>query len=214
MSRYITVFTDFDGTLTYHNVLNLLYKNFAGPIHRNFIERWEQGEISIQEELEGCFDTIKAARHEMEFFLDRVYLRPGVSELINYCQKHDYAFAILSEGLSWYIEYILRLHGIFDVTIFANHIHFYDDGVRFSFPWYDSLYPLRGTSKASIIRKYQMDGSRVIFVGDGLSDTDAAEVAGIVFARGHLQEYTTKHGIDSIWFSTIPEIVKHLEKLV
>jgi 2-hydroxy-3-keto-5-methylthiopentenyl-1-phosphate phosphatase len=214
MSRNIAVFTDFDGTLTYRNVLDCLYENFAAPNHRDFVRRWEQGEISIQEELEGCFATIKASRNEMELFLDRVCLRPGLPDLIKYCQKRTYDFAILSEGLSWYIDYILRLNGIFDVMIFANHIHFCEDWVRFSFPWFDPLYPLRGTSKASIIRKYQGLGSRVIFIGDGLSDTDAAEAADIVFARDHLQEYTARHGIDSFEFSTIPEIIKHLERLV
>ena len=214
MSKNIAVFTDFDGTVTYRNVLDWLYENFAAPNHRDFVNRWEQGEISIQEELEGCFATIKASRIDMELFLDRVRLRPGLPDLINYCKKHSYTFAILSEGLSWYIDYILRLNGIFDVMICANNIHFCEDGVIFSFPWFDPLYPLRGTSKASIIRKYQMGGDRVIFIGDGLSDTDAAEAADIVFARDHLREYTARHGIDSIEFSTIPEIVEHLERLV
>lgn len=213
MSGNIVIFSDFDGTLAYRNVLDWLYETFAGPNHRDFVDRWEHGEISIKEELEGCFANVKASRTDMELFLNRVRLRPGLPNLINYCQERAYGFAILSEGLVWYIEYILRLHGIFDVTIFANQILFCEDGFRFSYPWFDPLYPLRGTSKASIIRKYQADGNRVIFIGDGLSDTEATEAADIVFARDTLLEYTIQHGINSIKFSTISEIIKYLERL-
>jgi 2-hydroxy-3-keto-5-methylthiopentenyl-1-phosphate phosphatase len=214
MTEKIAVFSDFDGTLTCRNVLDWLYERFCGPNHRHFVDRWECGEISIREELEGCFATNVASRAEMESFLNRVQLRPGLPDLLNLCHDRAYAFAILSEGLVWYINYLLHSHNIFDVTVFANQIHFQENGYHFSFPWFDPQYPLRGTPKASIIRKHQAEGSKVIFIGDGLSDTEAAEAADFVFARDHLLKYTATHGIAATEFSSLFDITKHLKRMV
>jgi 2-hydroxy-3-keto-5-methylthiopentenyl-1-phosphate phosphatase len=194
------VLCDFDGTLTPFIVTEYLYKIFAG-CGLEFAERWERGEISTMEEMESTFATVTASREEMESDLAKVDLVPGASNFISFCQERGYSFAIVSDGLKWYIEYILQQHGIEDIKIIAGQIHFQPDGFRFSYPWYDPEIPMRATSKPTIIRRYQERGSRVAFVGDGTSDYEVVGVADLIYARRQLAEYCQLKGIAAIEFT-------------
>jgi 2-hydroxy-3-keto-5-methylthiopentenyl-1-phosphate phosphatase len=209
----IAVLSDFDGTITTNNVLNSLYEKFAAPSYRETLERWNRGEISTMEEIETVFATVSASRAEMEFFLDTVELDPGFPSLLTYCLAAGIKFVIVSDGLRWYIEYIMRYHGIQEVAVYACEIHFERGGYRFSYPWFDPSTPLRSVSKSTIVSDYQSRGYKVVFIGDGVSDFEAAQVADIVYARDVLLDYTKHHGIQAREFSDMGDIVGDLEKL-
>ena len=209
----IAVLSDFDGTITICNVLNSLYEKFAAPSYRETLERWNRGEISTMEEIETVFATISASRAEMESFLDTVELDPGFPSLLNYCLEAGIKFVIVSDGLRWYIEYIMRHHGIKEVAVYACEIHFERGGYRFSYPWFDSSTPMRSVSKSTIVRDYQSRGYKVVFIGDGVSDFEAAQVADIVYARDVLLDYTKDHGIQAREFSDMGDIIGGLKKL-
>jgi 2,3-diketo-5-methylthio-1-phosphopentane phosphatase len=209
----IAVLSDFDGTITTNNVLNSLYEKFAAPSYRETLERWNRGEISTMEEIETVFDTVSASRAEMESFLDMVELDPGFPSLFIYCREAGSKFVIVSDGLRWYIEYIMRHHGIQEVAVYACEIHFERGGYRFSYPWFDPSTPLRSVSKSTIVRDYQSWGYKVVFIGDGVSDFEAAQVADIVYARDVLLDYTKDHEIQALEFSNMGDIIGDLKKL-
>jgi 2-hydroxy-3-keto-5-methylthiopentenyl-1-phosphate phosphatase len=201
------VLCDFDGTITPLDVLEVLYRRFAGPGCSDFMRKWLEGEISTPQEIMGCFGATKTTQTEMEAALDSVYLDPAFPDLYGYCEQQGYLFAVLSDGLSWYINYILTRHGFGGLTIYANEIQFTPEGVRVSSPWYQPETPRRGTSKPAIIRKYQQDGYRVVFIGDGLTDVEAVEVADVVYARDRLLEYCRKLDIPAIGFSGMQDLL-------
>lgn len=206
----IAVLSDFDETITSVNILNRLYKKFASPSYQNFIEQWENGKISSQEEIEGCFATIKANRSEMEAYLSGFSIDPGFSDLVHFCNKRQSPIAIVSDGLRWYIDYILQINDIHGVIVYANEIYFEPNGFRFDYPWFDSQSPLRGTSKKSIVQKYQRLGYRVIYIGDGLSDTGAAEKADVLFSKNYLTEFARDKNLETIEFSRLSDVLDHL----
>jgi 2,3-diketo-5-methylthio-1-phosphopentane phosphatase len=209
----IAVLSDFDGTITTNNVLNSLYGKFAAPSYREILERWNRGEISTMEEIETVFATISASRAEMESFLDTVTLDPGFPSLLKYCREAGIKFVIVSDGLVWYIEYILRHHEIQEVSVYACEIQFEEGGYRFSYPWFDPSTPLRSVSKSTIVRDYQSWGYKVIFIGDGVSDFEAVQVADIVYARDVLLDYTEDNGIQAREFSDMGDIIGDLKEL-
>lgn len=209
----MAVLSDFDGTITIFNVLNSLYEKFAAPSYKETLERWNRGEISTMEEIETVFATVSASRAEMESFLDTVELDSGFPSLLNYCLEAGIKFAIVSDGLYWYIEYIMCYHEIQEVSVYACEIHFEPGGYRFSYPWFDPSTPMRSVSKSTIVRDYQSKGSKVVFVGDGVSDFEAAQVADIVYARDELLDYTKDHGIQAREFSDMGDIIGDLKKL-
>jgi 2,3-diketo-5-methylthio-1-phosphopentane phosphatase len=206
-SPAVVVLCDFDGTATRHTVINELLETFADPDWQKLAEAWERREITTPQGLPRCFDHVKATRTEMEAFLDTIPLDPAFPDLVDFCRRKGHGFAVASDGLSWYIRYILAAHGIHDVTIYANEIEFEPQGFRLSFPWYSPTTPLRGTSKAAIIRRYQASGAKVVFVGDGLTDIEAAPVADLVYAKNGLLAHCRDQGIPAIPFSTLHDVL-------
>jgi 2-hydroxy-3-keto-5-methylthiopentenyl-1-phosphate phosphatase len=206
----IAILSDFDGTITSINVLEQLYKNFAAPSFTYYVEQWENGIISSAQEIEGCFASIKATQIEMEAFLSTVSIDFCLKELIRFCEEKNIPFAIVSDGLSWYINYILNCHGINNVTVYANEINFHSNRFRFSFPWFDIQEPFCGTSKKAIVRNFQNLGFSVVFIGDGLSDVGAAETTDVLFSRGFLSEYAKTNNIKGLPFSSLCDVLELL----
>lgn len=203
----IAVLCDFDGTITIGGVLDLLYKEFAGPPCWDLVQGWIRGEVTTPQELQGCFASMKATRGQMEALLDTVRIDPSFPEFVQFCRRQGYPLAILSDGLEWYIRHILGRYGILHLPIYANEITFLPEGYQISTPWYDPLTPRRGVSKPSIIARYQGTGSKVVFVGDGLSDIEAVSVADQVYARDELLEYCREKGIPAIGFADMGELI-------
>jgi 2-hydroxy-3-keto-5-methylthiopentenyl-1-phosphate phosphatase len=204
--EHVAVLCDFDGTVVPCQTIDRLYHRFAGPACQSYIERWRRGEISSQQELQGCFSTITASRAEMESFLDTIPIVPGFAPFLRFCQQRDYRLAIVSEGLRWSIEHILARHDIGPLSVFANEVRFEPHGLELSFPWHDPAYPMHGVSKATIVRRHQDEGCRVVYIGDGSTDEAAAKVADVVFARDALLAYCLCEGIEVIAFNGFDDV--------
>jgi len=203
----VAVLCDFDGTIALRQVIPTLYEHFAGPSCMEVVQRWMRGEVGTKEEFRICFGSITASRAEMEAVLDSVPIDPAFPRLLDFCRQRGYRFAIVSDGLRWYINYILARYGIHGLTVYANEIYFEPQGIRLAFPWYSADAPLRGVSKKGIIRRYQADGCKVVFIGDGLSDIDAVQVADVLYANDDLLAYCRKHGIPAIEFSDLSDVL-------
>lgn len=204
----LAVLCDFDGTITVGETLGYLYERFAGPECWDLVNAWMRGELSTPQEMEGCFASMKANREELEAALQDVRVDPGFPALVAFCRKRGYPVAVLSDGLMWYIRIILEREGFADLPVFANEITFRPKGVEIRSPWYDPATPRRGVSKPAIIHRYQAQGYHVVFLGDGLSDVEAVEVADRVYARGQLLDYCREHGIAAVGFSRMDEILE------
>jgi 2,3-diketo-5-methylthio-1-phosphopentane phosphatase len=202
----VAVLCDFDGTVVPCQTIDGIYRRFAGPACQGYIEHWRRGEISSQQELQGCFSTITASRAELESFLDTIPIVPGFDRFVRFCQQRDYRLAIVSEGLRWSIEHILSRHGIGPVPVLANELRFEPHGLQLTFPWHDPAYPMCGVSKATIVRRYQQEGCRVVFIGDGLTDEAAVTVADVVFARDGLLAYCRRLEINVIPFDGLDDV--------
>jgi len=205
--QHIAVLSDFDGTLTEFMVLHALYEQFADPVTRRANEQWNRGEISTQEETEICFATITATRKEMEAYLDTICIDPGLPRLVDWCASRQAPFAVVSDGFRWYIEYVLKHNGLTGQTIYANEIEFAAEGFKFSYPYAGSDDPLLGISKPAIVRRYQEQGYRVAYLGDGNTDTQAIRAADLVFAKGWLYEYACSQIIDAMEFVSLDDVI-------
>jgi 2-hydroxy-3-keto-5-methylthiopentenyl-1-phosphate phosphatase len=204
----VAVLCDFDGTVVPCDTVEEIYRAFAGPACHQLNQRWLRGEIGTREELQGCFATITAGRAQMEALLDTIPVDPAFSRFVRFCGSQGYAFAILSDGLGWIISYILERVGLEELPIYANHIEFGPDGFRLQFPWYNRETPMRGVSKPTIVKRYQARGCRVAFIGDGLTDLEAAGVADVIYARDRLLQHCRERGIPAIDFSDFSDLLR------
>jgi 2-hydroxy-3-keto-5-methylthiopentenyl-1-phosphate phosphatase len=201
------VLCDFDGTLTDTETMELIYRNFAS-CGMKYADLWSQGKLSTIEEITAAFATISASREEIEVLFDGISLLPGAVDFLQRCQSQGSEVAVASDGLRWYIDHVLMLHGLSGLRVYANSIYFEPDGFRFSWPWYDPGTPLRSSSKAGIIRRYQRKGLTVSFIGNGESDTGAIGVADRLYARGWLAEYCERMGAEYVRFTDFRNLLE------
>lgn len=208
----VAILCDFDGTICHEVVIDSLYALFAA-CGLEYAQKWERGEITTPEEITSSFATITASREEMEAALNDFTVDPGIHELLAFSRQHGYEFAVVSDGLDWYIRHILERHGVKDVSIFANQIEFTPQGFQFTFPWRHALTPMRGVSKPWIVQRYRDQGAKVAVIGDGLTDVEAAAVADRVYAQGLLMDYCRQHGIPAIEVVDLEDVVRKWQNL-
>jgi len=192
--RDIAVLCDFDGTITTTETLGFLFSEFAES-RFEYARQWARGEIDMRDEFRLTFKTVKANKKEMEEALNEIEIDPGFPEFLEFGREKGYTFAIISDGLEWYIEYLLNRYNIHDIPIFANQIFFEPDGFRFEFPWFDEETHRRGVCKPKIARAYRKHSKKLVFVGDGRSDIDIIHEADIVFSHGWLAGYCFAKGL-------------------
>ncbi len=207
MKQKIIVLCDFDGTITHADVLEPIYSRFAS-CGTYFAELWHLGEIGTREEMIETFNCIHADRAQLESVLDEITIDEGVHDFLSYCKLLGFEFAIVSDGLEWYIRYILERYAIFDVEVFANQIVFNADGsFQFEFPWFNHSNPKRALHKPAIIEHYHQTGYHTIFIGNGSSDQDAVWEAERIYAKNPLFEYCLKKRIEAQHFESFADLV-------
>lgn len=204
------VLCDFDGTISAENVGDQIYRRFAG-CGLAYAEQWERGEISSEQELRSSFATIRASRAEMEqFLLDSIDIDQGVRHLVSFCRGAGIRFAVVSDGLGWYIRLLLQAVGLEGVDVYSAEIEFLEDGFEFRFPWYGQDTPLGSVSKPKIIQEHQRAGSTVAYIGNGMNDRHAVGVADLVFAKDDLLEFCRDQSLHVIPFESLTQVSQTL----
>jgi 2-hydroxy-3-keto-5-methylthiopentenyl-1-phosphate phosphatase len=95
------------------------------------------------------------------------------------------------------------------VRVFANELRFLEDRVEAGFPYRDPSCPRCAHCKAQHFRAFA--GRETIFVGDGLSDICAANVADVVFAKDALALHLSQAGKKYLAFDSLRTVQDFLE---
>ncbi len=210
------VLCDFDGTIALGDVMDGLFARYIGPAYQGIYEQWDRGEINTPEALEKCFALLRVTPDELNRYLDGVLIEPSFPAFLRLCQERGYDFYILSDGLTWYIERILKRYGLDHIPIFANTVSFDGSEAHFSFPWRnEDCKPcggVCGTCKRDIVLSFKRKGARVIYIGDGLSDRYGAMEADLVFAKGRLREHCLAVGQPFVPFHDFDDIIGFLRE--
>lgn len=209
MTPKIIVLCDFDGTITNEDALEPIYTRFAS-CGTYFAKLWHRGQIGTREEMIETFNCIHADRTQLESVLDEITIDEGIHDLLASCKSLGFEFAILSDGLEWYIRHILERFGVFNVIVFANQIIFKIDGsYQFEFPWFNHNNPKRALHKPAIIDQYHQAGYHTIFIGNGSSDQDAVWEAECIYAKNPLFEYCLTKQIKAQHFKSFTDLVEN-----
>ena len=211
LSPRVSILCDFDGTITPSDLADFIFRNFAG-CGLFYSQQWAQGLIDTREEITRTFATITASREEIAAALAGIAIDPTFPDLVAFARQNGMELAVVSDGLDWAIDTVLKAHGILGLPIYANHVVFEGEKLTCEFPWYDSSTPLVGVCKPLVVRRYRAEGQRVIFIGDGRSDREAVLEADLVFARDALAKFCQEQGIPASGFRNFNEICSQIAR--
>ncbi|HLF01154.1 MAG TPA: HAD-IB family phosphatase, partial [Anaerolineales bacterium] len=165
---------DFDGCIVPYDVEFEIFAQLGGESQAGeVVARWERGELNVPERLTIGFSAMRdsgVTRKQMEDFVDRVPLDPTFPNFLEFLRSRNWPHAILSDGLVWYIEGVLKRSGIENIPpIIANEIDF-EDGWRLSFPYRNGdCSPCRqcAACKRYLVRAAKAWSDTVILITDG-----------------------------------------------
>ncbi|MBL8171726.1 MAG: HAD-IB family phosphatase [Acidobacteria bacterium] len=206
------VFSDFDGTITETDTLVFLATRLGGgPQMVAAIGRLiREGNLNLRDAIAA---EMRSIRHPfadaVSLLRAEVRLDPGFAPLARWCQTQAIPLTVLSAGFHQLIDLFLPRAEFPHLQILANELKPNEEtGWQCSFrdrtDWgHDKTVPLRAARKR---------GEYTIFIGDGLSDRAAAEVADEVFAKHSLAEYCRAQGIRHREFQRFDEVLTQLQE--
>lgn len=209
------VLTDFDGTVTQVDVGHLIFQRFSDPGWERAAAAWKRGEISSKARLEAQCRRTAVEPERLEAFALAQPLDPHFPEFAEWCESRGIELAIVSDGLDFYIERILRAHGLDHIQVLANHLEFEEGTGQFipRFPYFDL-----GCGQCANCKAYHLqhlaDGDEAVFIGNGLSDRCPAAVADHLFAKDDLARYCEQAGIPFEPFRDFGDIQRSMERKV
>ena len=183
--------SDFDGTLTQHDLGELALQRFGLPGWERYDELFESGQITIAECIRKQSAMIRArSRTEILRYLSRfARFRPGLDRLLDDCRRARIDFVVASAGIDFCIRHVFRLHQLPMPTLYCPRTSFTPHGLRVVMPPFPPGRKRTGPAtqgdrnfKHSIVASYQGRGRRVVYIGDGATDIAPASIADKVFA--------------------------------
>ncbi len=214
--KSFTVFIDFDNTITTYDVLDDIMARYSIDDRWAALEeKWKRGDIGSRDCLEGQIRGISITKEELDKYLSGVSIDPYFKKLIEHFKTNGIEHMILSDNFDYMLVHILENAGIGGLKIFSNSVKI--DGNRL-IPEFGLSNPDCGRcahcKKTSLVKNLK-EGSRSVYIGDGLSDLEAAMHADIVFAKDRLRQCFKEKGLDHVPFHGMKDVYDHFkEKLI
>ncbi len=214
-SKKIVIFSDFDGTITERDVIVMIMEKFAPPEWVQIKDKiLYERTITLKDGIEALFKLIDSEkkREITDYIKKNVKIRSGFKELLDFCQKENIDFNVLSGGLDFHIEPILENYKT-KLKLYCNKADFSSDkiGIKYDFlPENCNICGTCGCCKIEIIEKYPQDRFLRVLIGDSLTDLAPSKVSDMVFARADLIKYLEQENIPFIPFNTFHEVQEQL----
>ena len=206
---------DFDSTIIAEDISFMILDAFADSIWRDFLEEYRTGRMPVGDFNSRSFTLVKANEKTLLDYIlvqSGVKIRPGFTALLDYCDGKGFDFVVVSNGLSFYIEAILKNAGLENIEVHAADTQFNPDGLKVAYIGPDGR-EKRDGFKQTYTDLFLGRGYRVVYIGDGFSDILPAGQAHHIFARNDLLAHCRKEKIDCLPFDDLHDVVKGLKQL-
>jgi 2-hydroxy-3-keto-5-methylthiopentenyl-1-phosphate phosphatase len=207
---------DFDGTVTEEDVSFLLLDTYVGGIWREHLKEYTTGKIPVGTFNKKVFGMVRAGKKAMTDLVlssDRVKIRPGFPELLDYCRRKGVKTVIVSNGLIFYIEAILEKLGLNGIDAYAARNRFSPGGLEVAYVGPDGTEMEIGFKEAytDLLEK---EGYDVFYVGNGASDIFSARRARHVFAVDELLKCCREENVPCTPFTDFFDVIRGLEAII
>jgi len=204
---------DFDGTIIRNNLSVLLREHFARGNWRRIEDDYLHGKLTVEQSNKLQFALIKEPKERLqEFVRQHIELRLGFVEFVRYCQESAMPFVIVSSGLDFYIEPVLAQISVPDLELHCGQTSFGKNGIAVSYTDPEGNIVNEGF-KYKCLTWLKKRGKDIIYIGDGLSDLEAARQANHIFATGHLLDLLSSAPVIYNRFSDFYDLLRQVRLL-
>jgi len=207
-NRPPAVLSDFDDTAAEQNVAEMLLERFGDPTWQQVRDRFRAGQLTLKEYQEITFRNIQADRATMQSYVKQhANLRPHFKDLWAYCSANGIPMAVVSLGLDFYIEALLEKEDLRQVPVHSVNTRFTPGGITYEYRYGRPGQDRQGNSKGLVADGYRQKGHFVFYVGDGLSDLEAAPKSDVLFAHRTLAEECLRRRVPFRPFSDFSDVL-------
>ena len=205
------LFIDFDNTITQGDLLDAILERFSmNDAWLEWEAAWKDGQISTHECLQRQIGNLKASSAEILAFAATVPIDPYFVPLVHKAAGAGLELIVVSDSFTALIDAVLQRNAVPELRVYANEVTFLEDRVEAVFPYLDPSCPRCAHCKAQHFRALR--NCETVFIGDGLSDICAAEVADTVFAKDALARHLSLAGKAYRTFDTLRPVLDFLER--
>ncbi len=183
--KNVTIYCDFDGTITTTDNIIALMKKFTPPQWVEIKDAILSQQISIKSGVGKMFSLLDSSLKEemIDYLVQTAKIRPGFVEFVQFTKQENIDLKIVSGGIDFFV------HPLLDGLIPKENI--YCNGADFSGEKIEILWPHPcdsqcdndcGCCKTSIIRQIGNKEEYSIVIGDSITDLQPAKLADLVFA--------------------------------
>ena len=204
---------DFDGTVTTEDVGFLLLDKFVDGEWRKYLDAYNTDRMSLGAFSKKVFGMIKVDKKTLTDFVlnsDRVKVRLGFREFLDYCKNSGIEVVIVSNGLTFYIVTVLEKSNIDGLDIHAAENVFSSDGMKVRYLSPDGK-ELDAGFKEAYTDFLCQKGYRVIYIGDGNSDIYSSRKAKYLLATSKLLQRCREENHKCYPFNDFSDVIKALE---
>ncbi len=214
MNRKITIISDFDGTISERDIGHHFFGTFIPDKEQwqELLRRWKFGLVSSKECLEREISWVKARSKDLDQFIGNETLDPYFKDFVDFCNRRRFDILILSDGLDYYIDYLLMKFGLGFLRFKANKLVLHNGNISgIAFPYYNMMEcTMCANCKKYHLERLKEEGHYIIYVGNGFSDRCPAGSADMVLAKGDLLEHCLQEEIDCIPFRNFRDVEREL----
>jgi 2,3-diketo-5-methylthio-1-phosphopentane phosphatase len=217
MDKTISIFCDFDATISVIDVGDDLFKTYGN---------WYELYIGFSSDMYD-FDVIELNKRlcnslKSDLSFEEIYLFAIDHELdtyfvkfIDFCVNNKINFMIVSDGYDAYINPILHHHQLDFLPVYCNLLIKRNNIFEPSFfgAVEGCLCPT-ASCKRNVVINNSADEDIVIYIGDGHTDYCGAEHSDIVFAKSRLAAYCNEKRIPHYPFKTFFDIYRILDSKI
>ena len=210
------VLCDFDGTVSTVDMGYELLNRFTDKGWEEIDRAYCAGEIGSRVAYTQVASLFSGSKAQMlEFVISRERIDPHFLEFYRFCRSKGVDLKIVSDGLDFYIDAILKKNNLQDIEFLSNVTVFHDGNkLSIEFPRMNDKCEKCGTCKKGVLREHRLDYDRVIYVGNGYSDVCPAKDADLVFAKEVLYEKCREDGTACVHYENFQDILVYLDERV
>jgi 2,3-diketo-5-methylthio-1-phosphopentane phosphatase len=213
-SKKVLILSDFDGTICPVDIGSEIVSKFSIASLSDIERAYVKGKIGSRIAYERIAKRLKGSREKMlEHIMAIEKLDPYFLEFCALSKTKNIDIKIVSDGLDFYIEEILKKHNIAGMEFYSNLAIFgADSSLTIEFPAVNDFCARCGTCKSRILNSYRLIYDEIIYIGDGYSDFCPSRYADIVFAKKVLYQRCEQEGTPCVPFKDFSDINKYLTK--